>query len=280
MGRRKKSTSPRKSDVVEHYASGYEADRLETGPGKLDRERSRELLKRFLPPSPAVILDVGGGPGVHSCWLARLGYEVHLIDVVPLHVELAMKASGAQPEAPLASATVGDARSLQWKDGLADGVLLFGPMYHLTGMEDRLQALQEAHRVLKKGGILIAVGISRFASALDGMRSGYLTDPAFAAIVDQDLKDGQHRNPTEKPEYFMDTFFHHPDELRKEIAEGGFEDVTVHGVEGPGWLVRDFDEWWEDDGLRNRLISIAQKLETEPCLLGISAHLIAVGRKP
>jgi hypothetical protein len=50
---------------------------------------------RFLPASPAVILDIGGGPGGHACWLARHGYEVHLLDLSPLHVEMATVASNA-----------------------------------------------------------------------------------------------------------------------------------------------------------------------------------------
>ncbi len=279
MGRYKKSTSPGQTDVAEHYASGYEAERLDTGVGKLERERSRELIERFLPPPPAIILDVGGGAGAYSCWLAKLGYSVHLIDIVPLHVDLAKKMSDLQPAAPLASTTVGDACSLKWGDDQVDGVLLFGPMYHLTDRGDRLQAVKEAWRVLKKNGSLIAVGISRFASALDGLRSGFLADPVFATIVDQDLQSGQHKNPTEKPEYFMETFFHHPAELRNEIAEGGFEDVGVFGVEGPGWLLHDFDGWWNDKNLRSHVITLARRLETESSLLGISAHLIAVGRK-
>jgi len=277
--RQERSTSPTQSDVSVHYASGYEAERLETGAGKLDRERSRELMKRFLPAPPAAILDVGGGTGAHASWLAQLGYEVHLIDIVPLHVELAKKISAAQPEAPLASAAVGDACALQWKNDQIDGVLLFGPMYHLTDRNDRLQALKEAYRVLRKGGTLMTVGISRFASALDGLRSGFLTDPRFAAIVEQDLKDGQHRNPTDKPEYFMDTFFHHPDQLKSEVTEAGFEVVGIFGVEGPCWLIHDFDKWWNDEEQRKRLLHIARALETESSLLGISAHLIAVGRK-
>jgi ubiquinone/menaquinone biosynthesis C-methylase UbiE len=280
MTRPNASSSPEPEEVVSHYASGYEAHRLESEAGKLDRERSRELLKRFLPPAPATILDVGGGPGGHACWLAKLGYEVHLIDIVPLHVELAKKASAAQPEAPLASVAIWDARSLAWEEEQVDGLLLFGPLYHLTERTDRLQALREAHRVLRKSGIVMAVGISRFASALDGLRSGFLADPRFAAIVEQDLKNGQHRNRTGKPEYFMDTFFHHPDELRSEVMEAGFDLIGVYGVEGPCWLLRDFDEWWNDNERRNRLLQIARTVETEASLLGASAHLIAVGRKP
>jgi ubiquinone/menaquinone biosynthesis C-methylase UbiE len=245
------SSSPQPQEVADHYASGYEAQRLESGAGKLERERSRELLKRFLPPAPATILDVGGAAGDYACWLAKLGYEVHLIDLVPLHVELAQKAAAAQPDAPLASAAVGDARSLRWADEQVDGLLMFGPLYHLIDRKDRLQALKEARRVLRKDGILLDVGISRFASALDGLRSGFLADPGFAAIVERDLKDGQHRNPTGKPEYFMDTFFHHPDGLRDEAAEAGFKVVGVYGVEGPGWLLQNFAEWWDDEERRD-----------------------------
>ena len=267
--------SPAPEAVAAHYASGHEADRLQQGAGRLDRERSRELLGRFLPPAPAKILDVGGGPGGHACWLAVRGYQVHLIDITPLHVELARQASARQSETPLASAEVGDARSLHWADGEADAVVLFGPLYHLTDRADRLRALREAHRVLRAGGVLLAAGISRFASALDGLCRGFLKDPQFAEIVRQDLTDGQHQNLTGKPEYFMDTFYHHPDELRGEVVEAGFSAVDVYAVEGPCWLLSDFDAWWDNGEFRDRLLQIARALETEQSLLGVSAHLVA-----
>jgi len=279
MGRHANSRSPKGEEIAEHYRSGYEESRLNIASGQLDRERSRELLKRFLPPVPAKILDVGGGPGGHACWLAEQGHEVHLVDITPLHVEMAREASRRQPEAPIASANVGDACSLPWKDESLDAVLLFGPLYHLTDRQDRLQALREAYRVLKPGGVLLGVGISRFASTLDGLRRGVLKDPIFAEIVNEDLKTGQHRNPTGRQDYFMDTFFHHPDELRSETSEADYRITGIFGVEGPGWLVHEFDEWWNNPEHRERLMQLARILETEPSLLGLSAHVMVVANK-
>ena len=273
------SHPPKPEEVAEHYASGYEADRLHTDAGQLEGERSRELLRRFLPPPPTTVLDVGGGAGSYAFWLARQGYEVHLIDIVPLHIQLAREASARQPEAQLASANVGDACSLSWNTETVDSVMLLGPLYHLTDRSDRLKALQEAYRVLKPGGILLAVGISRFASTLDGLRRGFLKDPQFAEIVRKDLESGQHRNPTGKPEYFMDTFFHQPDELKHEITEAGFRVIGIYGVEGPCWLLPDFDTWWRDRDLKGRLLQIARKLESEPSILGVSSHLLVVATK-
>ena len=272
-------SSPDPEEVAQHYASGYEANRLQQEEGKLERERSKELIGRFLPPIPAKILDVGGGPGGYACWLAKQGYEVHLIDITPLHVQFAAEASRSQPETPLASAEVGDARSLSWQAETVDAVLLLGPLYHLTNRQDRLQALQEAYRILKPGGILLAAAISRFASTFAGLCKGALKDPEFVAIVDRDLQSGHHENFTDKPEYFMDTFFHHPNELGNEVAEAGFEVMGIYGVEGPGWLLPDFDEWWNNEKYRELLLHLARTLESEPSILGANAHLFIVSKK-
>lgn len=262
-----------------HYGLGWEAKRLDVEAGKLERERTRELLQRFLPAPPATLLDVGGGPGGYACWLAQLGYEVHLLDIITLHVEQARIASAAQPEAPLASVNVGDARSLSHADASVDCVLLMGPLYHLTKSEDRHAAIRQAFRVLRPGGILVAVGISRFASALDGLKNRRLADPVFAKIVERDLLDGQHHNPTNNPEYFTDAYFHHPDELQAEVRESGFANVRIYAIEGPGWLLPDFDDWWNHDQKRAELMKIVRTVEAEPSLLGASAHFMVTAIK-
>jgi hypothetical protein len=77
----------------------------------------------------------------------------------------------------------------------------------------------------------------------------------------------------------MDTFFHHPDELRAEVADAGFKALAIYGVEGPGWLVPEFGAWWDSVEYRDRILHLARAVETEPSLLGTSAHLMAVAMR-
>jgi len=273
------SPSPLPSEVLEHYASGYESQRLLHGSSQIELVRTQELVMRYVPAPPAVIFDVGGGPGVYACWLAKKGYEVHLVDATPLHVELARQASQAQPDAPLASIEVGDARSLKRPDTSIDVVLLFGPLYHLTERVDRLTALREAHRILRPGGLVLAVGISRFTSVLDGLRQGLLDDPVFMQIVERDLTDGQHRNPENHPAYFTTAFFHAPRELQVELEESGFLYERTLPIEGPLWLSHYAVANFQDQKRREQFLALVRRLEQEPSLLGASAHLLAVARK-
>src|SRR5262249_5638308 len=131
----------------------------------------------------------------------------------------------------------GDARSLAEEDASADVVLLLGPLYHLTEAESRAAALAEARRVLVEGGVVAAAAVSRFASLLDGFSRGAMSDPAFAAVVETDLRTGQHRNPERRPGWFTTAYFHRPDELRAELETAGFVVEVIYGVEGPAaWI--------------------------------------------
>jgi ubiquinone/menaquinone biosynthesis C-methylase UbiE len=266
--------------MLAHYEQGVERERLlRGGAGRLEYLRTRELLARYLPPAPATVLDVGGGAGVYALPLAGEGYVVHLIDPVQLHVDQAREASALQRDAPLAGAEVGDARWLLWADNSVDAVLLLGPLYHLTSREDRLQALQEAHRVVRPGGVVTAAAISRFASTYDGLLRGFLEDPKFKDIVERDVREGQHRNPTGRLEWFTTAYFHLPRELRNEATEAGFSVEALVGIEGPAWVLPDLDSWLEDPTRRSTLLEAIKRVETEPSLLGATAHILVVGRR-
>jgi SAM-dependent methyltransferase len=258
------------------YDSGDERDRLSTW-SWLEFARTKELLLRHLPPAPARVLDVGGGPGAYAVWLAELGYEVHLVDPVPLHVEQAAAvARVARRPFPVAE---GDARILAEEASSVDVVLLLGPLYHLIRREERVAAIAEAHRVARAGSVIAAAAISRFASIVDGLARGLLLHPEFESIVEQDLRTGQHRNATGLPRAFTTSFFHHPDELAAEVVEGGFALDALYGVEGPaGWFAPPLPPS-EESAEYERMLWVARAVEQEPALLGGSAHLLAVGRK-
>lgn len=258
-------------DIVDHYERVPEDTRLESGWGLLERARTQELILRHLPPPPATVLDAGGATGVYSEWLGSLGYQAHLVDPVPGHVEKAREASKR-----IASAEVGDARQLAQADHSMDAVLLLGPLYHLTERADRLAALAEARRVLRPCGVLFAAAICRFASLLDSLVRGFIDGPRFGPILRQDLIDGQHRNTTGEPAYFTTAFFHHPEELRIEISEAGFSLIDLAAIEGPGWLAKDFEDRWADPARREQLLAAVRAVEREPALFGVSLHLLAI----
>ncbi|MFZ0666355.1 MAG: methyltransferase domain-containing protein [Acidimicrobiales bacterium] len=251
-----------------HYLSASEGQRLEDGVGRLEFLRTQEILRRHLGPAPARILDIGGATGVHAEWLAHDGYEVHIVDLVEHHVEQArdkLARSGVR-------ATVGDARNLAVKDREYDAVLLLGPLYHLTLRDDRLLALAEARRVAKPGGLVCVAAINRFASLFDGLARGFLFEPGFKDIVEQDIATGQHRNPGDHPHWFTTAFFHHPAELRDEIHGAGLKLIDLVGLEGlAGWL-SDLPSDTEE------VLYAARAVESEESLLGLSAHILAVAR--
>lgn len=264
--------------VVDHYTEASESTRLQSTAGRLEFERTMSLLKQHLPPPPCTVLDVGGASGVYSLALAAAGYQVHLIDPVPKHVDQAREAS-KQATHQLASAEQGDARRLPQLASSVDAVLLMGPLYHLLASEDRHAALLEAYRVLRPGGVLFAVAISKFASTLDGLCRNLLADPIFAEIVAEDLRTGCHRNPTGNPDYFTDAVFHLPEELEQEAARAGFTHRTVEAIEGPAWLLSNLSEWMNTESRHQQLMSLLDQISSQGCLTGVSAHFALVSRK-
>jgi len=108
------------------------------------------------------------------------------------------------------------------------------------------------------------------------MGRGLIRDPRFAEIVRRDLATGQHRNETENFEYFTTAFFHHPEELKTELTEGGFGDAKLCAIEGPLWSVPESSGAEE----QRKLMAIMRELESEPTLMGASAHIMGIGVKP
>ena len=261
--------------IIEFYERGREEARLTSGDGVLEYERTRLLLSRLLPPPPARILDVGGGTGRYAAWLADLGYQVALVDVVPLHIEQAKAraASGHSFEA-----AVGDACALDFADSSFDAVIALGPFYHLPDRGDRMRAWLETVRVVRPGGIVVAAAISRLASLLDGAHRG-ITDPAFWTIVERDLRDGQHL-PSNDGLYFTTAFFHTPEELLTEATDAGLTCAGLFAIEGPFWMLDDLDACHASPERWRVLMDAIERIESEASAMVASSHILLVGTRP
>jgi SAM-dependent methyltransferase len=267
--------------MLEHYGRGEEADRLVTSnAGQLEFERTQEIVLRRLPPPPAVIADIGGGPGRYALWLAGLGYRVVHRDVAPLHVEQVLTAAVADPDAGSAiESAVGDARALDLADASVDAVLLLGPLYHLTRRADRIQALREARRVVRPGGPVFGAAISRWAARYDGVLRLRLYEQVPAMLEAMGPLERTGVIPPLEPGWFT-AYTHRPGQLRDEFGLGGLVATDVVSVECGAFLLPDLQERMADPEARQVIMDSARAVERVPELMGLGSHLLATGMRP
>ena len=254
-----------------HYEQGLERDRLTDGRGQLEFTRTTEIVLRRLPAPPAVVADIGGGPGRYALWLASLGYQVEHRDLMPLHVEqLVAEAAGLTG----VRTAVGDARDLDLPDASADAAMLLGPLYHLTDRAERVRALRECARIVRPGGPVFAAAISRWALRIDGMLREriYPRYPAVLDLVNEVDRTGM--LPPLQAGGFT-AFCHRPGELREEMGEAGLDVTDLVSVEGPAFILGDLDARMADPVDWSVALEVARAIERVPELIGFGPHLLA-----
>ncbi len=109
--------------------------------------------------TPLKIADIGAGTGRYSIALAQKGYDVTAVELVKHNLEV------LRSKHQNVKTWQGDARNLHFlPDNTFDITLLFGPLYHLHGTEEKLKAIKETMRITKKGGkILIAYVMNEYS---------------------------------------------------------------------------------------------------------------------
>ena len=275
--------------VLAGYNAGKEKDRLRTGIGFIEFERTKEILLDKLPKPPAVVYDIGGGYGEYSWWLSSLGYEVHLFDLSETNIKMSKELASEYRNVSLADAMVADARSIPRTDKNADAILFMGPLYSITEYEERILSIKECYRLLKDDGIMFSAALTPYSvliprimvyhSDVDNKRDE-LDDPAVIEMIERALDDGCYINPERKIARGLgSTHLHTAKALREELLCGGFDTSVVHGIMGGAWLAPNFDALWDNEESRDVLMKTVRMLDNHEEIIGLSGHLLAVSKK-
>lgn len=262
--------------ISTHYDRHPELDRFNSAHGALEYARSKEIIGRYLPQETADILDVGGGTGAYSFWLAQLGHRVTFVDLSEVQVA-SVEGRNKEVEHKLVSIQQGNVVSMSFESESFDLVLNMGPMYHLPKAQRR-EALNEISRVLRKNGTLISAYISRFAALMDGYKKEWISDPQYNALAVGDLKLGVHRSPDDD-KYFTLAYLSRPDDVAPELEVCGYRMQELLAVEGFFWTYPHLSSFVDDKEKFERLLEHARMLEKESSVIGTSAHLLSVATK-
>lgn len=256
------------------------------------------MLDRYIMPGDRV-LDIGGGPGRYSFYLAEKGCDVTLFDLSPENVNHVIKHSA---ESGLPVKTIcGDAREAdavisalasgesgntvqggERQDGLMQGdteqfdhVLLMGPLYHLLEEKDRVAALNAALNLLKPGGILFAAFISMSGGLVFGLRE---VPEAFADPDEERFLVPLVNGESYGGRAFTQAFFISQHEVIPFMSQFDLEKLHLFGQESI--LAPNLHKFMEQSPeVKEAMLYIAEKLCEREEYLSWSEHLMYAGRK-
>ena len=133
---------------------------------KLEFDTTFKFLRKFFP-KKGLVLDAGGGPGRYSIELAKKGYDIILLDLVPKLLDIAKKKIKlAKVQSKIKEIIEGDVTDLSYfKNNSFDAVIcLGGALSHVHPKRKRKQAVSELIRVAKKGAPIFISVMGKFGT--------------------------------------------------------------------------------------------------------------------
>lgn len=257
---------------LNEFYSHYDEDgRLSKKHGSVEFLTTMRYIGQYIKPGDRV-LEVGAGTGRYSHALARQGYTVDAVELIGHNIDVFQ--NDTQPGENI-SITQGNALDLSaFSDNTYDITLLLGPLYHLYTKEDKRQALREAIRVTRPGGVIFAAYVISDGCLLDeGFLRGNIN---VAEYVKTGLLDGETFAAKSEPKDLFEL-------VRKEDVDElmrDFPTTRLHYVasDGCALLLRDAIDAMDDDAFAlylNYHFATCERAD----LLGVTSHALDVFRK-
>jgi len=241
---------------------------------RVEFELTKRALDKYIPPGSSV-LDVGGGPGRYSIYLAGKGHKVTLVDLSEKLVKQAIENSKN------AGVTVecirGNALHLDkiLPDRQYDAVLCMGPIYHLLEEAERKQAIDQCLARLKSGGTLFVSFISAYAPMLDCLKNYPQEIKKEKAQLIRYLYDGRYfKGPDDG---FTDAYFFNPTEIGNFMAGFRLHQIKIMATDPFGTAEDKLLELSEDDF--QCWIDLFEHVSANPEIWGCCEHLLYIGKK-
>ena len=259
------------------YNKASEETRLDKGMGIFEFERIKSLIEKYITSSPSKVIDIGGGTGKYSEWLAKKGHQVYLVDPVPKHLKIAKNRANKLKNK--FSVYLGESQSLDFQNNFADLIILHGPLYHLQNKEDRDLTISEAKRVLKNNGIILGFAINYTASTLVGLLNGLIHKNPFFEMCKEELTTGIHNPPDDFPWLLAEAYHHKPEQLKDEFINQELTYLNTYAVEGMAWLDKDYFASMLNDKKKSTLMKLIQITQNDSYLLPFSPHMMIAVKK-
>ncbi len=254
--------------LIEYYNKFNEDKRLLSRHGQVEYVITMRHLNEYLESlesqkSDIKILDIGAGTGAYSGPLSEKGYDVSAIELVKHNM------SRLKVKYPLVNGRVGDALNLKkYESNYFDVTLLFGPMYHLFGPENKIQALKEAQRVTKNNGrIYVAYCMNEYSILTYGFKEHHIIESFAENKVDSDF----HVRNSEQDLYD----YLRIEDINELNDKVGLKRLDIFSPDGPSNMMREILKQMSEEEFQC-FLNYQYRVSRRKDLLGAGGHIVDV----